>query len=116
MVQGAVIAPIQNLTSDFVVNTNLKQQENIMKHIRTDYNRIQDPAGLIPEDEPVFLIRAQDVNAPKTLEAWAESNDMIGGDQQLSSAVRRQAHKMREWQLSMAVKIPDCDFNDIDFS
>lgn len=31
-----------------------------MKHARPDYNRIQDPAGLIPEDEPVFLFRAQD--------------------------------------------------------
>jgi hypothetical protein len=30
-----------------------------MKHARDDYNRIQDPAGLIPEDEPVFLLRAQ---------------------------------------------------------
>lgn len=31
-----------------------------MIHAREDYNRIQDPAGLIPEDEPVFLLRAQD--------------------------------------------------------
>lgn len=36
-----------------------------MKHGRTDYDeRIQDSAGLIPEDEPVLLIRAQDANAP----------------------------------------------------
>ena len=28
-----------------------------MKHARDDYNRIQDPAGKIPEDEPVFLLR-----------------------------------------------------------
>lgn len=31
-----------------------------MKHAREDYDRIQDPLGLIPEDEPVFLLRAQD--------------------------------------------------------
>lgn len=31
-----------------------------MRHAREDYNRIQDPAGKIHEDEPVFLMRAQD--------------------------------------------------------
>lgn len=31
-----------------------------MKHARADYDRIQDPAGLIPEDEPVMLFRGQD--------------------------------------------------------
>lgn len=31
-----------------------------MKHARLDYNRIQDPDGKIPEDEPVMLFRAQD--------------------------------------------------------
>ena len=31
-----------------------------MIHARDDYNRIQDPAGKIPADEPVFLLRAQD--------------------------------------------------------
>lgn len=31
-----------------------------MKHAREDYNRFQDPAGKIPEDEPVMLFRAQD--------------------------------------------------------
>jgi hypothetical protein len=34
-----------------------------MKHARADYNRIQDPAGLIHEDEPVFLLRGQDMLA-----------------------------------------------------
>jgi len=31
-----------------------------MIHARTDYDRIQDPAKLIPDDEPVFLLRGQD--------------------------------------------------------
>jgi len=35
-----------------------------MKFTREDYNqRIIDKAGKIPEDEPVFLLRAQDVHA-----------------------------------------------------
>lgn len=43
-----------------------------MIHAREDYNRIQDPAGLIPVDEPVFLLRAQDLLAPTTVRRWAE--------------------------------------------
>ena len=35
------------------------------------YDRIQDPAGLIPADEPVFLLRGQDAYAPSTLRHWA---------------------------------------------
>lgn len=42
-----------------------------MKHAREDYNRIQDPAGLIPEDEPVVLFRAQDKYAGVALLAYA---------------------------------------------
>jgi hypothetical protein len=34
-----------------------------MKHARPDYDRIQDPAGRIPADEPVLLFRAQDKHA-----------------------------------------------------
>ena len=42
-----------------------------MIHARDDYNRIQDPAGLIPADEPVFLLRGQDPAAPNTVDRWA---------------------------------------------
>lgn len=42
-----------------------------MKHARDDYNqRIQDSADLIPEDEPVFLFRAQDALAPAALDEY----------------------------------------------
>ena len=51
-----------------------------MIHAREDYNRIQDPAGKIGENEPVFLIRAQDASAPAAVEAWAKLNDAHGGD------------------------------------
>lgn len=37
--------------------------EEELKHAREDYQgRIVDTAGLIPEDEPVFLLRAKDKN------------------------------------------------------
>lgn len=42
-----------------------------MIHARPDYQRIQDPSGKIPEDEPVFLLRAQDQTAAATVRYWA---------------------------------------------
>lgn len=48
-----------------------------MKHARPDYNRIQDPAGLIPEDEPVFLLRGQDVLAPSLVKDWAIRKSVV---------------------------------------
>lgn len=43
-----------------------------MRHARDDYNRIQDPAGLIPDDEPVFLFRGQDKFAARVLRFYAD--------------------------------------------
>lgn len=42
-----------------------------MKHSRSDYDRIQDPQGLIPEDEPVLLLRAQDSLACQAASMYA---------------------------------------------
>ena len=81
-----------------------------VKHERSDYNeRIQDSAGLIPEDEPVFLLRGQDPAAPAALEAYANLLDMInvsndmGGvtnnvKNDMISGVRNQILAMKNWQ------------------
>ncbi len=78
-----------------------------MRHARADYNRIQDPAGLIPEDEPVFLIRGQDKAAPAAALAWADEHDRLGGDPRLSEAVRRHVELTRSWQAERAAKVAD---------
>lgn len=78
-----------------------------MLHAREDYNRIQDPEGKIPEDEPVFLLRAQDVNAPEVVENWAFANELRGGDPKLSELARAHAVRMREWQHLHGCKAPD---------
>jgi len=80
-----------------------------MKHARNDYNRIQDPSGKIPIDEPVFLVRGQDVSAPETLEFWAEQNNRNGGDKKLSNLAIQQANRMREWQKQNFCKAADID-------
>jgi len=69
-----------------------------MKHQNEKYNeRIQDAANLIPEDEPVFLIRAQDKVSGDTLRAWAQLNDDAGGSPEISTAVCEHAEKMDAW-------------------
>lgn len=68
-----------------------------MKHARADYDRIQDPAELIPIDEPVFLIRGRDPVSADAVRAWAELHELAGGDPALSDAARRHALRMQLW-------------------
>jgi hypothetical protein len=76
-------------------------------HARPDYNRIQDPAGLIPEDEPVFLIRGQDRNAPAVLRHYAMQAQASGAADDLVLAALKQADRMAEWQKNHKRKTPD---------
>lgn len=78
-----------------------------MKHARDDYNRIQDPAGLIPADEPVFLIRGQDRVAPQAVRLWANLAESHGASHAIVLAARLQAQAMEEWQAARTSKVPD---------
>ena len=78
-----------------------------MKHAREDYNRIQDPAGLIPEDEPVFLLRGQDPLAPNLLIQWAKKLHLLGGDIKMAELVEDQAEAMIKWQKDHGSHLPD---------
>lgn len=69
-----------------------------MKHARDDYDRFQDPAGKIPDGEPVFLIRAQDVVGADAVRMWAMLNDHAGGDPELSRRARAHAMRMEKWK------------------
>jgi len=82
-----------------------------MLHARSDYDAIQDPRNLIPDNEPVGLVRGQDISGPATLEFWADENIRNGGDNAMSNAMRLHANKMREWQKKVAAKIPDAPPN-----
>jgi hypothetical protein len=74
---------------------------------RKDYDRIQDPAGLIPDDEPVFLIRGKDMVGPLTVSAWADLAAAAGADDTIVETARQHAHAMEKWQLENGSKIPD---------
>ena len=78
-----------------------------MKHARADYNRIQDPAEKIPADEPVFLLRGQDIHAPGILLEYAERVRAAGGDLKIVELTRNQAQCMSDWQRDVAHKAPD---------
>lgn len=74
-----------------------------MKHARDDYNRIQDPAGLIPDDEPVFLLRAQDQLACMAVEYYAYLCQRFRAPE-VAAKAQEHAKLMREWPKK---KIPD---------
>jgi hypothetical protein len=78
-----------------------------MKHARENYNRIQDPAGKIAQDEPVFLLRAKDKVAPATLRAWGELHKIGGGDPLLSQMAYDHADLMEKWQEKNGSKSAD---------
>lgn len=75
-----------------------------MRHSRPDYNRIQDPANIIPKDEPVFLLRGQDQHAAAVLRHYADLVAADGGDPEIVLQVREQADAMDAWPTK---KSPD---------
>lgn len=77
-----------------------------MKHARPDYNRIQDPAGLIPDDEPVFLIRAQDAASGAAVCAWAQLAEMAGADPAIVQMARDHAARMNAWPSKKTPDLP----------
>lgn len=78
-----------------------------MKFTRDDYNkRIVDKAKKIPDDEPVFLLRAQDKYAPSTLRFYAKLLEE-DGDIEMAEELRAHARNMIVWQKSVKVKAPD---------
>jgi hypothetical protein len=77
-----------------------------MKHARPDYDRIQDPAGLIPNDEPVFLLRGQDIHAAWIVDEYANLLERRGEDPEIIRLSREQARKMREWPKRKSPDLP----------
>ncbi len=78
-----------------------------MKHARPDYDRFQDPLGIIPEDEPVFLIRGQDLAAVPVLRYYLMTAIKVGCKQDMVDAIYSHIKLMEEWQRTRARKTPD---------
>ena len=84
-----------------------------MKHLGTEYNeRIQDTAGKIPEDEPVFLLRGQDELASRAVKFYAQLALENGVAPEQVQAITRQAQAMHLWphrKKPDALATPDDD-------
>lgn len=57
---------------------------------------------LIPDDEPVFLLRGQDKHASKTVCFWAAEVEAAGGDPEIVRVARAHAVKMLDWPKKKA--------------
>jgi hypothetical protein len=70
-----------------------------MKHLRTDWQGIQDTTGetSIGDDEPVFIVRAKDPCAPATVRAWAAQAHAAGSDLNLCVRVLQWADEMEAY-------------------
>ena len=80
-----------------------------MIHARKDYNRIQDPENIIPEDEPVFLIRAQDINGAEVVRYWAELAKNSGASDDIINKALNHVKLMENWKIH---KVPDLSISD----
>jgi hypothetical protein len=59
------------------------------------------------EQEPVFVLRAQDQLAPVVIKIWALLAEGLGVSQEKVSEARFVAEDMEIWQLNNVRKIPD---------
>jgi len=83
-----------------------------MIHARKDYTeRIQDSANLIPADEPVFLIRAQDQVGHLAVRAWAHAHRLNGGSDIAYTLAMDHADKMERWPKKKAADVPPQGLN-----
>jgi hypothetical protein len=59
----------------------------------------------LPEDEPIFVLRAQDSAAPKAVKAWVHFATDVGADgPTIGSGVRTEA-EMIKWQERYPLKV-----------
>lgn len=63
--------------------------------------------GKAADDEPVFILRAQDEFAPEIVERWALRLETVAGRTPKVREARALAHKMRAWQEMNGAKVPD---------
>lgn len=52
---------------------------------------------IIPDDEPVFLLRGQDSHAGATIRYWAERQQADGADDDLIEEILAWAQRMDQW-------------------
>lgn len=59
------------------------------------------------DDEPLFVLRAQDKHAPVIVEKWADEAAMTGASLKKVEHAKQLAQDMRDWALVNGSKYPD---------
>lgn len=82
-----------------------------MKHARNDYMSIQDSSGKIPDDEPVFLLRAKDKLAPLIIRTYADLTTAVGAKADFTALCKLWADQMEKYANEHydGGKVPDAD-------
>lgn len=70
-------------------------------------NRGEGCLGKSADDEPVFILRAQDKFAPVLVQMWAELAGAAGAPTEKIQEAARSYLRMREWQMKNGCKVPD---------
>jgi hypothetical protein len=68
-----------------------------------------DRLEVLPLDEPVFILRARDVLAPRVVVHWAHLAEQAGSPKEKVHAALVMAKQMADWQArnEHQVKVPD---------
>jgi len=74
-----------------------------MKCGRSNYDQIQDASGKIPEDEPVFLLRATDPLAAEVIRHWIYLAEIKGARLDILATAASQADAMENWPIKNKV-------------
>jgi hypothetical protein len=79
-----------------------------VQHARAEYNHIQDPSHQIDDNEPVFLIRAQDVYFTRILQYYlALLHADPQHDSRLAEQIKNQHRRGDQWANEHGTKRPD---------
>lgn len=109
---GAAIALAQLIMSmSFVSDAGLTAR-NLARQVLDEANIHSNQTAIvtngtirgIPADEPVFLVRGQDVAGAATVRAWADLAENAGAKPAIIIAAREHADKMDAWATK---KVPD---------
>ncbi len=73
------------------------------------YGRVTVERGLIGEDEPVVVFRAQDLTLPALLRVYWEMCRLIGSPDLHLDAVDQATEAVLRWQADNVIKIPDTE-------
>lgn len=74
------------------------------------YGRVTlEHGGHIPDDEPVFVFRAQDKLTPSVLEYYAGLCEAAGSPQRHIDLIESGRFKVVAWQADHAPRVPDSE-------